>query len=161
MAESSLPRTPGSRRATAIQHQSGAKLAAAEDEIADGKLLVGQVLGHAFVHAFVAAADEQQLIILGEAAGGFLGETLALRREQEDALSGLALGPDAFHGVEDGRGLEQHAFAAAERAIVDGAMAVVRPVAKVVDVDLDQAGFGGFGDDRRIGGGPGRSRGRW
>ena len=60
---------------------------------------------------------------------------------------GVPLGPDAFHGFEDGRGFEQHAFAAAEGPIVDGAMPVVRPGAEVVDVDLDQAGFGGFGDD--------------
>src|SRR3984885_8123096 len=76
-----------------------------------------------------------------------LSETLALRRKQDDALIGFALGPDTFDGVEDGRGFQQHAFAAAKRAIIDGAMAVMRPGTEVVDVDLKQAGFRGFGDD--------------
>ena len=69
-----------------------------------------------------------------------------MRREQHQALAGGAFGPDAFDGFEDGRGFQQHAFAAAEGTIVDGAMPVVRPVAEIVDVDLDQAGFGGVGD---------------
>ena len=84
---------------------------------------------------------------MSEAASRLLSEALALRRKQNDPLIRAALGPDAVDGVKDGRGFQQHAFAATERAIVDGTMAVMRPGAQVVNVNLDQPGFRGFGDD--------------
>ena len=56
--------------------------------------------------------------------------------------SRVGLGGDAegFDGFEDGLGLEDHAFAAAEGAVVDGAMAVVGEGAQVVGGDGDLAG---------------------
>ena len=41
-----------------------------------------------------------------------------------------------FHGLEQRLGLQHHAFAAAERAIVHGAMAVMREVAQIVHARL-------------------------
>jgi len=137
----------GEQAGDAIQDQGRCELASAEDKIADRKLFVGQVLGHALVYAFVAATNQEKFIVATQAPSRFLRKALALGREQDDALVWLALGPDAFHGVEDGRWFEQHALAAAERAIVDGTMTVMRPGAEVVDVDLEQAEFGGLGDD--------------
>ncbi len=52
-----------------------------------------------------------------------------------------------FDGFEQRLGLEHHALAAAKRAIVDGAMAVVSERAQVLHADVDEAGFAGPADD--------------
>jgi hypothetical protein len=57
------------------------------------------------------------------------------------------LSAERLDALEDGLGLEDHAFAAAERAVVDGAMAVVGEVAQVVGGDLDCAGGDGPAED--------------
>ena len=51
------------------------------------------------------------------------------------------MGCDAERGQGLGQrlGLQHHAFAAAEGAVVDGAMAVVGEVAQIVDAHLDQS----------------------
>src|SRR5579863_4029919 len=103
------------------------------------------MLGHTFIHALIAATDQEELVKLAEPARGLLIEALALSREQHQALLGGSLGPDAFHGFKNGRRLQQHAFAAAEGTVVDGAVTVVRPVPEIVDLDLDKAG------SRRVG----------
>jgi hypothetical protein len=43
-----------------------------------------------------------------------------------------------FDGLEQRLGFQQHAFAAAERAVIDGAMAVVREGAQVVHVNVHE-----------------------
>jgi hypothetical protein len=49
--------------------------------------------------------------------------------------------------LEDGLGLENHAFAAAEGTVVYGAMAVVGEVAQIVSGDLDRAGGDGAAEN--------------
>ena len=51
-----------------------------------------------------------------------------------------ALGPDGFHRHEDRLRLQHHAFAAAERPVVHRLVPVRRPIAQVVDPDLENAG---------------------
>ncbi len=91
------------------------------------------------VHAFVAAADEQDLSVFLEAVGGGLIEQAALGRKQHDFLIGTALRPDGLDGGKNGLALEDHAFSAAERTVVHGAMAIVGPGAEIVDADVEQA----------------------
>src|SRR5579883_111126 len=93
----------------------------------------------ALVDAFVAAADQQQFGVPGEPVGHRLVEHAALGGEQGYFLIGAAFRPDGFHGVEDRLGLEDHAFAASERPVVDGFVAVVGPVPEVVDADVQDA----------------------
>jgi hypothetical protein len=121
------------------------ELAAGEDVVADGELFVTEELADALVDAFVAAADEDDAVELAEPAGDGLGEALALRGEQDDGLAGcggvgeaIGFGGDAerLEALEDGLGLEDHAFAAAEGAVVDGAMAIMGEGAEVVGVGL-------------------------
>ena len=59
----------------------------------------------------------------------------------------LALGPNTLDGIENRCGFEQHAFTSAERAIVDGAMAVFGELAQILDIYIDQAGFAGTAED--------------
>ena len=101
--------------------------------------------GDALVDAFIAAADEDDALEGGEAARGGLREALALRREKDYGLAGGIAGglrgdAKGFDALEDGLRLEDHAFAATEGAVVDGAVAVVGPVAEVVRVDGGKAG---------------------
>src|ERR1017187_10701086 len=52
----------------------------------------------------------------------------------------MAFRPDGIHRGEDGFALEHHAFFAAERPVVHRAVAIVSPVAQVMDADVQQAG---------------------
>ncbi len=115
------------------------------------------MFGDAFVHAFVTAADENRAILLREAASSFLIEAFTCSREKNDGRFlwrcnfccrvADRLVEERFDCFKKRLGLEDHAFAAAERAVVDGAVAVLRELAQVLDVNLHDAGFGGAAND--------------
>ena len=85
-----------------VDHHRRRQFAAAQHIIADRDLFVGQVLGHALVHAFVAAADQQQLGTLAQA-----GWPCAWSNSRPCAESSTtfcparAFRPDRFHRRED------------------------------------------------------------
>src|SRR5262249_37667788 len=66
-----------------VKDESCGKFAAGKNEIADGDFFGGEVLGDAFVHAFIAAAEEENAIELREAACSFLREAFACGGEQD------------------------------------------------------------------------------
>ena len=70
-----------------IDHHRRRQLAAAQHIIADRNLFIRQVLRHALVHAFVAAADQQQFRALRSAVRHRLIEHAALRRKQHHFLA--------------------------------------------------------------------------
>jgi len=142
----------GEQAGYGVEDGCGGELAPGEDEVADGELLVREELRDALIDAFVAAADEDDAVERGEMAGDGLREALALCGEQNDGFAGggwigKAGGPgcdvEGFDALEDRLRFEDHAFAAAEGTVVDGAVTVVGPVAKVVGVDLGDAGAQG------------------
>ena len=69
-----------------VEEDGRGEFAAGEDVVADGELFVAEELRDALVDAFVAAAEEDDAVERGEAAGGGLGEALALGGEQDDGL---------------------------------------------------------------------------
>ena len=75
-----------------INDDCGGEFAAGEDEVPDGEFLVAEQLADALVYAFIAAADQHDAVERGEAAGGGLGEALALRREQDHGVFGGVAG---------------------------------------------------------------------
>ena len=135
-----------------VEEDGGGEFAAGEDVVADGEFFVAEELADALVDAFVTATDEDQAVEGGETAGGGLREALALRGEQDDRLLGWRAGGargaaggfcgegQGLEAVEDGLGFEDHALAAAEGTVVDGAVTVVGKGAEVVDVGAGQAG---------------------
>jgi hypothetical protein len=52
-----------------------------------------------------------------------------------------------FDGLEKRFGLEDHAFAAAEGTIINGAMAILGEFAEILDVNLDETRFSGAAED--------------
>lgn len=134
----------GEKADDGIDDDGCSEFAAGEDIVADGEFFIAEKLRDALIDSFVAAADENDAVEGGETAGGGLSEALALRGEQDDGLAGgvaTGLGRDLerFDAIEDGFGLEHHAFAAAEGTIVDGAMTVMREAAEIVGVDFGGA----------------------
>src|SRR5215471_18516757 len=67
-----------------LRHRDGRHLAAGEDVVADGELLVDQALAHALVHSFVASAQQDELALSRELAGHGLGEAPPRRIEEDD-----------------------------------------------------------------------------
>lgn len=125
-----------------IDDDGRGQFASAEHEVADRDFVVGKMLGHALVDAFVAAADEQEFVELGVVAREGLVELATLRREKHDTAAGIVFRAPSkyrFHGFKDGLALQQHAFPAPEWPVIDGAMAVARPIAQVVDVDVEES----------------------
>jgi hypothetical protein len=147
----------GEQAGDGVDDESGGEFAAGENEIADGDFFGGEMFSDAFVDAFVAPAKKKDAVQLRVAAGGFLGEALAGGGEQDDGGvrmerwpgGGVAYGmaEERFDCFEEWFGLKNHTFAAAEGAIVDGAMAVFGEFAQILDVDVDDGGFAGATDD--------------
>jgi len=147
----------GEQASDGVDDESGGEFAAGENEIADRDFFGSEMFGDAFVHTFVATAEEEYAVELRVAARGFLAEALAGRGEQNYGgvgikcrLSrGVAYGTaeERFDGFKQRFWLEDHAFAAAEGAIVDGAMAVFGEFAQVLNVDVDDLGFAGATHD--------------
>jgi hypothetical protein len=112
-------------------------------------------LANALIDALVAAADEDDAVECGEAAGCGLGKALSLGGEQNDGLFGGVAGGfrcevEGFEGFVDGLGLEDHALAAAKRAVVDGAVAVVGEGPEVVGMGAGDPGTKGSRDDAKV-----------
>jgi hypothetical protein len=131
------------------------EFAAGENVVADGKLFIAEQFADAFIDALITATDENNTIQLREAAGCGLGEALALCGEQNDGFAScvaFCFGCDAqrLDAIEDGFGLEHHAFAAAEGAVVDGAVTVMRKGAEVVGVRFRKAFTEGARDDSEL-----------
>src|SRR5208283_1095617 len=125
-----------------------------EHVVADRKLPIGKKLGDTLVHAFVAPADQHQTLERRQFRRHFLRKALALRRKQDDGLlraPGRMVSCSNFarrqlHRLQTFKErlrLQDHAFAAAEWAVIHGAVPVVRELAQIVDFDLHQAHFRG------------------
>ncbi|GAV94251.1 hypothetical protein ADENT20671_1019 [Actinomyces denticolens] len=61
-----------------------------------------------------------------------------------------AISEDVIEGLPPHVGLHDHAGATAERGVVDGAVAVMRPVAQVVEAQIDEAVLSGAPDEGQI-----------
>jgi hypothetical protein len=134
-----------------IEHEHGGEFAAAQNIIPDRDFLGGEVFGDALVDSFVTATNEDNAVQSSVAARGSLTEEFSRGGHENDGgfwiRRSLVAGiPDTasekrFDGVEKGLGLQHHAFAAAKRAIIDGAVAVLGKYAKVLYLDADDAGL--------------------
>ena len=105
------------------------------------------MFGDPLVHAFVTPADQQEFIVGREFACNLLCEFVPLGREQDYFPLWRTFRPDGFDRIEDWFGLQHHAFAAAERAVVYCAVQIVGPLAQVVYLELERTELGGAGDD--------------
>src|SRR5258708_7367557 len=112
--------------------------------MADRELLIDGRLDRALVDALVVARDENDVRQRREAARRGLIEQPALRGEEHDVTGGPLQLPDRGH---ERLRLEDHARAAAVRDVVDRAMAVRRPVAQVVEPELELPCRSGARDD--------------
>ncbi len=102
---------------------------------------------HSLIDAFVAATQKQHGRFLRKAPRRRLIESRTVRRQQDNPLPRLT---DGFDGIEDRLTLHHHAFAASERAVIDGLVQVVRPVPKVVDAEIDLSGLNRARNNARL-----------
>src|SRR5208282_6627327 len=89
-----------------------------------------------------------------EAPRRLLPEEFSGGRKEDDGCAGSRLAgrraQNALDGIEQRLRLQNHALAAAERAIVHGAMAVVGGLAQVVHAHLDETRLAGPADDSML-----------
>ena len=125
-----------------VHEDDGGDDAIREDVVADGDFVVHEMVEDALVHAFVVAAEDDEVAALCAKAGVFLRDALIhappARAHEDDA--GLRRA-ERFHGLEDWLAFHHHALPAAVGRVVGGAVAVVRPVAEVVGLEGEEALF--------------------
>src|SRR2546427_11919481 len=111
------------------------------------------MLGHALVHAFIAAAEKDDAIERGITAGRFLIEKFAGSGHEKDgclrigvrSLGGIAdaATEERFDGFKERLGLEDHALAPAEGTVGHSAVTVVGEFAEIVHADFEPTVFAG------------------
>jgi hypothetical protein len=116
------------------------KLPPCEHEIANGQLIVHQVLPDAFVHPLIPPTDQGQAFHLSQLHSCGLGERPSLGGEQ-DHRTGGRLPENGFYRAKDGFWFHHHPATAPVRDIISGPVPVRRPIAYVVQADVQQSAF--------------------
>ena len=142
--------TPGTQARDGIDDDARRELAAGQHVVADRDLLGVQDLDRAVVDPLVAPADDRDPRARRELLGHGLGEEPATRRHDEDPRSGEVRSEGRLDRGDDGRGHHDHSGATTIGRVVDGAMAIDRPIADVVDVDLDDTAISGPAQDALV-----------
>src|ERR1700722_6457636 len=111
------------------------------------------MLRDAFVDAFIAAADQDDSPQLRESPAGGLIEIFSGRGKQDDggAIRALRIvAKQRFDRFEQRFGLQNHAFTAAKETVIDGAMAIAREIAQIVNVRFDESRLAGSSHDSEV-----------
>src|SRR5579862_1476863 len=115
-----------------IDDDRSANLATTQHVVANRDFTVSEIVAYALIDAFVAAADHDHTIEFREFRREFLIETAALCRQQNDGLLcrpikafAASSKPKRFQTFKDRFRLKDHAFAAAKRAVVHGAVPIM------------------------------------
>lgn len=77
-----LGQNAGFQAEDAVCHHQAGQLAAGEDIIADGDLLIRKGIDHALINALIVAADQGQVVVLGQPPGVLLGIALPTCRQE-------------------------------------------------------------------------------
>ena len=101
--------------------------------------------GDPLVHALVASANQDDPRLEGDFPGQPVVEPPARGRQEIDKR--LLRTPDRFDRGEDRLGLEDHAFFAAERAVIHLLVLVRREIAKVMHPQVQPSPLDGLADD--------------
>ena len=154
---------PGQQPDEPLDHDHRRHLAPGQHVVPDRDLLVDRQLENPLVDPLVASADQEQGRLPGQGLEASLGQRRSLRREIDDP--GLAIGPlgprERFDRRHQRLRRHHHSGPATVGRVVDGAMAVGRPVAQVVGRDREPRPGDGRGRRRRSRGRDRRARERW
>ena len=82
-----------------------------------------------------------------QALGYMLRKRLTAGRKEHHGGLGT-LRANGLDGLSDRLDLHEHALTAAVRLVIDGTMAIVRPVAQVIRLKIKKAGLAGTAQDR-------------
>lgn len=124
----------GNQAYDGIGNDHSGKFATREHVVADRQTLIG-IRIRALVDALVATAHKQQALTFEQALGHMLRKRLATGGKKHNRRLGT-LGANSLDGLCDRLDLHEHALPAAVRLVIDGTMAVVRPVAQVIRLKI-------------------------
>ena len=74
-----------------VRHHKACQLAAGQDIIADGDLLIGKGVDDPLVDALVVAADQSQIVVFRQPPGMFFGVALTACRQEYNMRLGASL----------------------------------------------------------------------
>src|SRR5712692_1399315 len=159
-----VPQRPRLQPRYRVHNQRRRQFAAGQHVIADGNFFGGEMLGDAFVHAFIPPAEQDDPFERRVSPRGLLPEKFPRRRKQNDryvlralwafsarfffrdllrvlcALCVKFFSQQSLCSLEQRLGLQHHSFAAAKRTVVHGAVAVAREPAQIVHRDFYEPG---------------------
>ena len=118
-----------------IRNDHSGKFAARQNIVPDTKAIIG-IRICALIDSFVPAAYKEQTVIRGETLSDMLVEPVAARREKNDMRLD-ALRRDRLDGLGNGLDLHKHSGTAAIGLVIDRAMAIVSPIAKVIGMEIE------------------------
>jgi hypothetical protein len=128
-----------------VDDYEGRNLPSSEDIIPNTDFFCGKRCAGPFIDAFIPAADKYDVLVSGQPFGVTLAIGVALGREYDDGS--IRWWTDGIKGFKQWFGAHDHAWAAAEGRIIDGAMAVVGVVAEIVNLDMGETRSLGTTDD--------------
>lgn len=122
-----------------IDDESGRKLAAGKNEVAHGELAIAEKVWNALIDTLVAPAKKDDAVKCRQLASDGLCEARATGGKQDDGFPGriaVRFGRDAERRttLKERPGLENHALAPAEGAVIDRTMPVVGELTQVMKV---------------------------
>jgi hypothetical protein len=121
-----------------VNHHHRGQRAVRQHIIADGQLVVRQRFPHPLVKTFVMAGDEQQIFLPAPVRARWPGQTFFPTATAKSRASFRASNfPPLQRAVQR---LQQHSRPAAKRPVVHGLVPVMRPVAQIVDFQIQQTG---------------------
>ena len=137
----------GQHPGDAVREDEGRQFPAGEDIVPDGDLLIDDLLDDPLVDPFVVAAQEDEVIHLGEFPDPFLGQGLPLGRHIDEVALPCAVLGDRFVTVINGARLHDHAGPAAVRVVVYPVVFVTGVVPDVDTADVHVSRRPGPADD--------------
>src|SRR5713226_7385255 len=144
-----VPQRPWLQPRDRVHNQRCGQFAAGQHVVADGNFFGGEMLGDAFVHAFIPPAEQDDPFERRVSPRGLLPEKFPRRRKQNDRYVLRALWTlrvkffpqQSLCSLEQRLGLQHHSFAASKRTVVHGAVAVAREPAQIVHRDFYEPGL--------------------
>ena len=134
-----------------VGHGHGGNLAAGEDEVPQGDLLVHALVDEPLVDALVVAADQNQIFHrVPQAHGVFLGEGFAAGGEVDGVDRAADLVADGLPAAVEGIGLEDGSVAAAVGVVVHLVLLAGRVVPDLPGLNANQVPLLGPAQDALV-----------
>ena len=130
-----LPDHAGDEPSDGLDQNESGKLSARQHVVTDRDLFRRQAVDDPLIDSLVATAQDRQVTLRRQLAHPLLIEAPSRRRREEHPPT---LGIERLHCGEERLRLHDHAGPTTERGVVDAPVSVLRPLAEVMELNVQQ-----------------------